>query len=287
MQHRRVITETDLDPHGQPTNNRDPTKTERIVSKPRFIDVYSKYVNKNGPEQKKLLRAGEHRQMMGNGEQHKQMGDGEQNRQVGNRQQYRQQTNGDQHRQVVEERPLKTEANEVISNINSIVGSQTQRSKTPGGKYEMEGVAGKGTFGVVYYGRNRLTGEKIAIKKVFQDKKYKNREHTILKMLSHPNNLSLLDSFISHEGKDEYLNIVMDYFPDNLYQLVKKKDVTPILTKLYAYQLFRALNYLTMLSIAHRDIKPQNILVDKHSNLTVITDYGSAKQLVKSTDESI
>ena len=42
-------------------------------------------------------------------------------------------------------------------------------------KYEIEGVAGKGTFGVVYFGRNRLTGEKIAIKKVLQDKKYKNR----------------------------------------------------------------------------------------------------------------
>ena len=42
-------------------------------------------------------------------------------------------------------------------------------------KYEVEGVAGKGTFGVVYIGVNRATGERIAIKKVFQDKKYKNR----------------------------------------------------------------------------------------------------------------
>lgn len=37
-----------------------------------------------------------------------------------------------------------------------------------------------------------------------------------------------------------------------------------------------------MLSIAHRDIKPQNILVDKNKHLVVITDFGSAKQLVKS-----
>ena len=75
----------------------------------------------------------------------------------------------------------------------------------------------------------------------------------------------------------------MDYFPDNLYQLVKKKEVNPYLTKIYAYQLFRGLNYLNMLSIAHRDIKPQNILVDKHKNTLVISDFGSAKQLVKST----
>ena len=51
----------------------------------------------------------------------------------------------------------------------------SQKSKIPTSKYQIEGVAGKGTFGVVYYGTNKQTGEKIAIKKVFQDKKYKNR----------------------------------------------------------------------------------------------------------------
>ncbi len=51
--------------------------------------------------------------------------------------------------------------------------------------------------------------------------------------------------------------------------------------KLYAYQIFRALNYLTMLSIAHRDMKPQNILVDLNKHKAIICDFGSAKKLVK------
>jgi serine/threonine protein kinase len=42
-------------------------------------------------------------------------------------------------------------------------------------KYEVDGVAGKGTFGTVYIGHVRGSGKKIAIKKVYQDKKYKNR----------------------------------------------------------------------------------------------------------------
>lgn len=75
----------------------------------------------------------------------------------------------------------------------------------------------------------------------------------------------------------------MDYYSDNLYQLIKKKEVNSILTKLYAYQIFRGLNYLSMLSIAHRDIKPQNILVDKYKHKLVISDFGSAKQLTPST----
>jgi serine/threonine protein kinase len=36
-----------------------------------------------------------------------------------------------------------------------------------------------------------------------------------------------------------------------------------------------------MLSIAHRDIKPQNILVDRFTHQVVICDFGSAKKLVK------
>ena len=53
---------------------------------------------------------------------------------------------------------------------------------------------------MVYFGTNRQNGEKIAIKKVLQDKKYKNREHQILKVLKHPNNLVMKDSFMTYEG---------------------------------------------------------------------------------------
>ena len=131
-------------------------------------------------------------------------------------------------------------------------------------------------------GVDRNNGERIAIKKVFQDKKYKNREHTILKMLEHPNCLSMRDSFLTHEGEDEYLNIVMDFYPENLYQVIKKREVSAPLIKLYTYQLFRGLNFLAMISVAHRDIKPQNVLVDTPKRKLVITDFGSAKQLSKS-----
>ena len=69
----------------------------------------------------------------------------------------------------------------------------------------------------------------------------------------------------------------MDYFPYNLHQVVKKKMLNPILIKLYMFQILKGLNYLATLSIAHRDIKPQNILVDSTKNKAVICDFGSAK----------
>lgn len=51
----------------------------------------------------------------------------------------------------------------------------TQTTTNLGSKYEIDGVAGKGTFGTVYFGHARGTGARVAIKKVLQDKRYKNR----------------------------------------------------------------------------------------------------------------
>lgn len=51
--------------------------------------------------------------------------------------------------------------------------------------------------------------------------------------------------------------------------------------------MFKAINYLAALSIAHRDIKPHNILIDPNNHRLVICDFGSAKQLVASTGSLI
>lgn len=54
-----------------------------------------------------------------------------------------------------------------------------------------------------------------------------------------------------------------------------------ILVKLYAYQTFRALAHMHAFSIVHRDIKPQNLLVDSHNHQLKLCDFGSAKKITK------
>ena len=75
----------------------------------------------------------------------------------------------------------------------------------------------------------------------------------------------------------------MDYYEHNLFESIQKyskKNIMPRLKyKVYAYQLFRSLLYLKKISIAHRDIKPQNILVNEDKLKLVMCDFGSAKQL--------
>jgi glycogen synthase kinase 3 beta len=74
----------------------------------------------------------------------------------------------------------------------------------------------------------------------------------------------------------------MDYIPETIYKIMKyylkmKQMVPNLLIKLYAYQLMRSIAYIHALGICHRDIKPQNVLVDPSSHVLKLCDFGSAK----------
>ncbi|GKV13067.1 hypothetical protein SLEP1_g24139 [Rubroshorea leprosula] len=150
-----------------------------------------------------------------------------------------------------------------------------------------ERVVGTGSFGVVFQAKCLETGESVAIKKVLQDKRYKNRELQIMRLLDHPNVLKLKHCFFSTTEKDElYLNLVLEYVSETVYRVSKHysrmNQFTPIIyVQLYTYQICRALNYLhNVIGVCHRDIKPQNLLVNPHTHQLKICDFGSAKMLV-------
>lgn len=176
--------------------------------------------------------------------------------------------------------------------------------------YKTERVVGNGSFGVVYQARCIETGEVVAIKKVLQDKRFKNRELQIIRQLQHPNIVQLKHCFYSNGGPsgsssagsrtqngqngqrnsstgspdDVYLNLVLEYVPDTVYKInkhyAKAEEKLPILlVRLYVYQMLRALAFIHSQGICHRDIKPQNLLVDISTHALKLCDFGSAKIL--------
>lgn len=86
------------------------------------------------------------------------------------------------------------------------------------------------------------TGEAVAIKKVLQDKRYKNRELQIIRLLDHSNVVQLKHSFFSNTDKDElYLNLVLEYMHETVYRVSKlytktNQSMPLIYVQLYMYQ---------------------------------------------------
>lgn len=149
-------------------------------------------------------------------------------------------------------------------------------------------IVGNGSFGVVFQTKLSPGGEDAAIKRVLQDKRFKNRELQIMRIVRHPNIVELKAYYYSNgERKDEvYLNLVLEFVPETVYRASryfnKMKTTMPILeVKLYIYQLFRSLAYIHSQGICHRDIKPQNLLLDPSTGILKLCDFGSAKILVE------
>ncbi|URD94860.1 shaggy-related protein kinase [Musa troglodytarum] len=154
--------------------------------------------------------------------------------------------------------------------------------------YMAERVVGTGSFGIVFQAKCLETGETVAIKKVLQDPRYKNRELQLMRSMDHPNVISLKHCFFSTTSRDElFLNLVMEYVPETLYRVLRhyssvNQRMPLIYVKLYTYQIFRGLAYIhTVPGVCHRDVKPQNVLVDPLTHQVKLCDFGSAKVLVK------
>jgi glycogen synthase kinase 3 beta len=152
--------------------------------------------------------------------------------------------------------------------------------------YTQYKVVGSGSFGVVFQTKLSPSGEDAAIKRVLQDKRFKNRELEIMRKVSHPNIVELKAFFYSTSERDEvYLNLVLEYIPETVYRASRyfsrlKMSMPALEVKLLTYQLFRSLAYIHALGICHRDIKPQNLLLDPRTGVLKLCDFGSAKILV-------
>ncbi|RMC07663.1 hypothetical protein DUI87_17140 [Hirundo rustica rustica] len=209
------------------------------------------------------------------------------------------------------------------SKVTTVVATPGQGPDRPQEvSYTDTKVIGNGSFGVVYQAKLCDSGELVAIKKVLQDKRFKNRELQIMRKLDHCNIVRLRYFFYSSGEKvisdlfvivrllwfvprpavwkqqcgnkslveyvkDEvYLNLVLDYVPETVYRVARhysraKQTLPMIYVKLYMYQLFRSLAYIHSFGICHRDIKPQNLLLDPDTAVLKLCDFGSAKQLVR------
>ena len=148
-------------------------------------------------------------------------------------------------------------------------------------KYEVLGVVGEGAYGIVYKCRNKETDKYVAIKKFkeIEDKlvqKTMKRELKMLQMLKHDNVVDFQEAFIYKEN----LFLVFEYVEKNLLEVLERypEGLNPKLIKSFVFQMCKAVHYLHTKNVIHRDVKPENLLVDENMNVK-LCDFGFARKI--------
>ena len=190
----------------------------------------------------------------------------------------------------------------IYFNENDNTSTEDIRNKTNGllktpqekiiGNYIIEELIDKGDISKVVSAKHIITGEKVAIK-ILNKKILKNdimnlkrikKEIQILKMVKHENIISLLEK-IDNKNK---IYLITDYYPNNLFSLiVKNKKLSEEKALYYFSQYINGLHYLHQNGICHRNIRPDNILLDEKNEKVKIIDFGlsttySKKELLSS-----
>ena len=193
-----------------------------------------------------------------------------------------------------------SEMNQIFSKIDSLNISQSQkeqikqeihsqesakyrklREKQSIRDYTSLAIIGRGAFGEVHVCREKKTGQIVAVKKIRKDVlKIKNQvihvrnEQLFMSKVKSPWVVELKASF----QEDDYLYLVMEYLPggDFMNLLIKKDILTEDEAKFYTAELILAIENIHKLDCIHRDIKPDNVLIDKTGHIK-LSDFGLAK----------
>ncbi|KAI9733747.1 MAG: camp-dependent protein kinase catalytic subunit [Claussenomyces sp. TS43310] len=151
------------------------------------------------------------------------------------------------------------------------------------GDFDILRTLGTGSFGRVHLVQSKHNQRYYAVKvlKKQQVVKMKQVEHTnderrMLQEVKHPFLITLWGTF--QDSRNLYM--VMDFVEGGeLFSLLRKSQRFPNpVAKFYAAEVTLALEYLHSKEIIYRDLKPENLLLDRHGHLK-ITDFGFAKKV--------
>eukprot|EP01117_Protostelium_nocturnum_P014858 TRINITY_DN56_c0_g1_i2.p1 TRINITY_DN56_c0_g1~~TRINITY_DN56_c0_g1_i2.p1 ORF type:complete len:853 (-),score=235.81 TRINITY_DN56_c0_g1_i2:111-2669(-) len=149
--------------------------------------------------------------------------------------------------------------------------------------YQLGKTIGKGSFSKVKLSSHTKTGEKVAIKCLRKDKmdedmlKMVERELFIMKLLKHPNIISLFEI----QQTDNCIYLIMEYASGGEIMdfIVAHGRLQEKEARKFFIQLINAVKYMHSMHACHRDLKAANLLLDENLNIKII-DFGFSNMFV-------
>ncbi|KAJ2230002.1 kinase that interacts with cdc31p [Coemansia sp. RSA 1722] len=153
-------------------------------------------------------------------------------------------------------------------------------------RYEKKELVGRGAYGVVYRGRDTVTGGVVAIKILNLDSEDDfsdmQREINLLSQLHSPHIAQYYGSFI----ESSRMWIIMEYASGgSIHKLMQAGPIEEKYTSSIMYGVLLALDYLHSSGIMHRDIKAANVLVT-NEGVVQLCDFGVARQVMQASAKS-
>jgi serine/threonine protein kinase len=158
--------------------------------------------------------------------------------------------------------------------------------------YELESEIGRGGMGIVYCARDKRLKREIAVKVLPPELSFRAdirqrflREAETAAQLNHPNIVPIY----TVEEKDNLVYFVMAYIKgDNLGQRLQQHGpIAPVEVRRILREVADALAYAHHRNVIHRDIKPDNIIIDEETGRAMVTDFGIARALTDSGDSRL
>ncbi|CAK7269010.1 hypothetical protein SEPCBS57363_003384 [Sporothrix epigloea] len=144
------------------------------------------------------------------------------------------------------------------------------------GNYTLGRLIGKGSFGKVYLASHKLTnGSKVVLKSANKDDSNLAREIHHHRQFVHPHIARLYEVIVT----ESMVWLVLEYCQgDELYNYLLKHGKLPFdkVQRIFT-QLVGAVSYVHLQSCVHRDLKLENILLDKHENVKLV-DFGFTRE---------
>ncbi|KAL2369006.1 negative regulator of the PHO system [Blastomyces gilchristii] len=157
----------------------------------------------------------------------------------------------------------------------------TMDKRQPPNSFQQLEKLGEGTYATVFKGRNRQTGELVALKEIHLDSEEGTpstaiREISLMKELKHENIVSLYD-VIHTENK---LMLVFEFMDKDLKRYMDSRgdrgQLDYVTIKSFMQQLLRGIAFCHENRVLHRDLKPQNLLINTKGQLK-LGDFGLAR----------
>ncbi|CAI7728489.1 unnamed protein product [Closterium sp. NIES-53] len=162
-----------------------------------------------------------------------------------------------------------------------------QRHKMSVDDFELLTIIGRGAFGEVRICREKKTGSVYAMKKLKKAEMLRRGQVEHVKaernLLAEVESKCIVQLYCSFQD-DEFLYLVMEYLPggDMMTLLMRKDTLTEDEARFYVGETVLAIESIHKHNYVHRDIKPDNLLLDRHGHMK-LSDFGLCKPLDTST----